>query len=147
MNYLLIGLKFLLLLVAFGLSFYIVLSMYSRVEKGIMEAIPIFLPFILLMIIFSINISLKQKAVNNNLFYNLTCCLVFFCICLVSLRAILDQNMVLNGIMGYHINFSYYGDFIVFMKMMMYGLLISNIIFILTSKNKKEKVKNDIEVL
>lgn len=147
MNYLLMGLKILLLLTSFGLSFYIVLSMYSRVDKGIMEAIPIFLPFILLMIAFSINISLKQKSVNNNLFYNLTCCLVFVCICLVSLRAILDQNMVLNEIMGYNINFSYYGDFIVFMKMMMYGLLISNIIFIFTSKKEKEKVKNDIEVL
>lgn len=147
MNYLLIGLKFLLLLIAFGLSFYIVLSMYSRVDKGIMEAIPIFLPYILLIILFSINISLKQKSVNNNLFYNLTCCLVFFCICLVSLRAILDQNMVLNEIMGYNINFSYYGDFIVFMKLMMYGLLLSDIIFIFTNKKEKQKIKNDIEVL
>lgn len=141
------GLKFLLLLISFGLSFYIVLSMYSRVDKGIMEAIPIFLPFIFLLIIFSINISLKQKSVNHNLFYNLTCCLVFSCICFVSLRALLDQNMVLNEIMGYNINFSYYGDFIIFMKLMMYGLFISNIIFIFTSKKEKDKVKSEIEVL
>lgn len=146
-NNFLMVLKFLLLLVSFGLSFYIVLSMYSRVDKGIMEAIPIFLPYIFLLIVFSINISLKQKLVNNNLFYNLTCCLVFLCICFVSIRALLDQNMVLNEIMGYNINFSYYADFIVFMKMMMYGLFISNIIFIFTNNKGKEKLKNDIEVL
>ena len=55
--------------------------------------------------------------------------------------------MVLNEIMGYNINFSYYGDFIVFMKLMMYGLFISNIIFIFTSKKEKEKENREIEVL
>lgn len=87
--------------------------------------------------------------INDNIFYNLTCCLVFFCICLISIRSLFDRNMVLNEIMGYDINFSYYGDFIVFMKIMMYGLFISNILFIFTgNKNKgKEAQKEKIEVL
>lgn len=129
---------------AFGLSLYIVFSMYSRVEKNIISSAGIFIPYLLILVIFSINISLKQKVINSNIFYNLTCCLVFSCICLVGVRAILDENMVLNKIMGYHINFSYFSDFIIFMKIMMYGLIISNVIFLITNKYKSPKVDNKI---
>lgn len=136
--------KFFLLIVAFGLSLYIVFSMYSRVEKSIVSSIGIFLPYLLLLVIFSINITLKQKIINSNLFYNLTCCLVFGCVCLVSIRSILDENMVLNKIMGYNINFAYFSDFIVFMKIMMYGLFVSNIIFLITNKFKNPKKDSNI---
>ena len=98
-------LKFILLILGFGLSFFIVLSMYKRVDKNLVESIPIFTPYIIILLIFFINIIFGQKSVNRNLFYNLTCCLVFSCIVIVCLRAILDKNMLLNSIMGYNINF------------------------------------------
>lgn len=141
-------LKFILLILGFGLSFFIVLSMYKRVDKNLVESIPIFTPYIILLLIFFINIIFGQKSVNRNLFYNLTCCLVFSCIVIVCLRAILDKNMLLNSIMGYNINFSYFNDFISFMKIMLYGLSLANIFFMIHEKEEKPiATKIDLEVL
>ena len=141
-------LKFILLILGFGLSFFIVLSMYKRVDKNLVESIPIFTPYIILLLIFFINIIFGQKSVNRNLFYNLTCCLVFSCIVIVCLRAILDKNMLLNSIMGYNINFSYFNDFIYFMKIMLYGLSLANIFFMIHEKEEKPiATKIDLEVL
>ena len=141
-------LKFILLILGFGLSFFIVLSMYKRVDKNLVESIPIFTPYIIILLIFFINIIFGQKSVNRNLFYNLTCCLVFSCIVIVCLRAILDKNMLLNSIMGYNINFSYFNDFISFMKIMLYGLSLANIFFMIHEKEEKPiATKIDLEVL
>ena len=141
-------LKFILLIISFCLSLYIVLSMYKRIDKNIIECIPIFIPYVVLLLLFFINIVIDHKSVNNNLFYNLTCCLSFLCICFVGYRAIYDKNMLLNGIMGYNINFSYFADFISFMKIMIYGLVISDICFIIHEKNPKEiEIARKIEVL
>lgn len=141
-------LKFILLILGFGLSFFIVLSMYKRVDKNLVESIPIFTPYIIILLIFFINIIFGQKIVNRNLFYNLTCCLVFSCIVIVCLRAILDKNMLLNSIMGYNINFSYFNDFIPFMKIMLYGLSLANIFFMIHEKEEKPiATKIDLEVL
>lgn len=141
-------LKFILLILGFGLSFFIVLSMYKRVDKNLVGSIPIFTPYIIILLIFFINIIFGQKSVNRNLFYNLTCCLVFSCIVIVCLRAILDKNMLLNSIMGYNINFSYFNDFISFMKIMLYGLSLANIFFMIHEKEEKPiATKIDLEVL
>ena len=141
-------LKFILLILGFGLSFFIVLSMYKRVDKNLVESIPIFIPYIIILLIFFINIIFGQKSVNRNLFYNLTCCLVFSCIVIVCLRAILDKNMLLNSIMGYNINFSYFNDFISFMEIMLYGLSLANIFFMIHEKEEKPiATKIDLEVL
>ena len=107
LNGLFFVIKWILLLSSFAITFYIILSMYDRVNKSLMEATSLFIPYVLILVLFMINIIFKQKSVSKNLFYNLTCCLVFSCICFVSFRALLDQNMVLNEIMGYNINFSY----------------------------------------
>ena len=153
LNYIFLILKFILLIFSFGLTFYIVLSMYSRIEKNIINSLPIFIPFLIILVLFCINVLFKQRDLNNNLFYNLTCCLVFMTICIVSIRALLDKNMILNQIMGYNINFAYFNDFIGFMKIMLYGLIISNIIFILTTKensdtnNVEKPIAKKIEVL
>lgn len=146
-NSIFLVLKFILLVISFGMSLYIILSMYKRVEKNIIEALPIFIPYVILLLLFFINITIGQKGVNQNVFYNLTCCLVFGCICLVCIRSILDKNMLLNEIMGYGINFSYFGDFISFMKIMIYGLIIGNICFMVQEKEIKEEISKKIEVI
>ena len=79
---------------------------------------------------------LKHKQVNN-LFYNITCSLVFLATIVVDLRSLFDTNMVLNEIMGYRINFNFYSDYIPFMTVMMLGLIVSNVFFILSKSNKK----------
>ena len=131
-------LKFFLFIAAFSICLYIILSMYHRIDKDIVNAIPIFVPYVLILLLFFINITAGQKSVNDNIFYNLTCCLVFSCICLIGVRAILDKNMLLNEIMGYGINFSYFSDFIPFMKIMIYGLSLSNVCFMVREKESDE---------
>lgn len=143
MNHLFLTVKFFLLVLAFGITLYIVLSMYKRVNKDIINSLPIFIPYIVLLLLFFINITLGQKSVNDNLFYNLTCCIVFSTICFVGLRSIFDKNMILNEIMGYNINFSYFSDFISFMKIMIYGLIIGNFSFMVHEK----QIAHQIEVL
>ena len=148
LNSIFLVLKFILLILSFGLTLYIVLSMYKRIEKNIIESLPIFIPYIILLLLFFINITMNQKSVNKNLFYNLTCCLVFGCICLVGVRAILDKNMLLNEIMGYDINFSYFSDFISFMKIMIYGLIIGNVCFMVHERESEElEIARKIEVI
>ena len=138
LNGLFLVLKFILLIISFGISLYIVLSMYHRINKDIINAVPIFIPFVLVLLLFFINITAHQKQINNNIFYNLTCCLVFSCIILVSLRAILDKNMLLNEIMGYGINFSYFNDFIPFIKILLYGLGGANICFMFHEESEQK---------
>ncbi len=152
-------LKWILLLSSFAVTFYIVLSMYDRVNKNLMESISLFIPYVLILILFMINIIFKQKSVSKNLFYNLTCCLVFATIIVVGIRSIMDKNMILNKIMGYGINFSYFNDFLAFMKILLYGLSVGNIFFMIHEKEdhpestlvKKIKINSDndsnIEVL
>lgn len=127
-------LKYGLWLVALGLSLYVSLGMCYRVSKSILSLIPIFVPFLLLIILFLLNKILKQDVVNNNLFYNVTCVLVFTVIIFVGLRAIFDKNMILNYVMGYNINFTYFSDFLVFMQVMLYGLVVGDILFIFSKK-------------
>ena len=50
--------------------------------------------------------------------------------------------------MGYNINFSYFNDFISFMKIMLYGLSLANIFFMIHEKEEKPiATKIDLEVL
>lgn len=157
LNGLFFVIKWILLLSSFAITFYIILSMYDRVNKSLMEATSLFIPYVLILVLFMINIILKQKSVSKNLFYNLTCCLVFATIIVVGVRAITDKNMVLNQIMGYGINFSYFNDFLAFMKVLLYGLSIGNIFFMIHEKEEPSVDKlvkkintrrdDDIEVL
>ena len=80
------------------------------------------------------NFVFKQDRINNNLFYNLTSLLVFVVIIFVCIRSIFDKGMILNKVMGYGINFNYFSDFIVFMEIMLYGLIVSNLLFMLNKK-------------
>ena len=140
---------------SFGLFLYIVLSMYDRVNKSLIECIDLFIPYLLVLILFIINILFQQTTVTKNVFYNLTCCLAFITILVVCLRTIYDKNMVLNEIMGYGINFSYFNDFLAFMKVLLYGISIANIFFMFKDKTKinmnepiAKKIKGDkVEVL
>jgi len=66
-NVILLGLRYILFLGAFAISFYIVLSMYKRLSKDMIESINIFLPYAILLIIFFINIISFIISANNNI--------------------------------------------------------------------------------
>lgn len=139
-------LKFILLIISFGVSFFIVISMDSRVGRSIMSSIYIFLPFVILLVLYTVNYLFHQKAVTQNIFYNITSVLVFIVINFVCYRAIFDKQMVLNEIMGYGINFSYFEDFLPFMQILIYGLIVSNIFFLI-SANRNMVKDSKVEVL
>ncbi len=140
-NKLFLVLKFLLLVLAFIVTLYIVMIMYKRLGKNVVEAFCLFLPYVLLIGLFVINIIFKQKSVLDKLFYNLTCTLVFCLIIFVGLRSLFDKSMILNEIMGYGVNLLFFSDFIIFMNFLLYGLCVGNLLFM--CKFKKE----DIEIL
>lgn len=136
-NGLFYGLKFLLLIAAFALSLFIFLRMNMRLDKSLVSVLPQFIPFVILLILFIVNMLFKQEGVTKCLFYNLTCCLVLTTIVLVSLRAIMDTNMVLNGKYGYGIDFNFFDNFLAYIDIMVYGLIISNILFMFKEKDKE----------
>ena len=136
-------LKVLLLLVAFVFSFFIIINMYRRLEKNMIEAIFNFIPFVILFVLFAINIIFKQKSVNNCFFYNITCCLVFGMLLFAVYRTFFDRNMVVMIRLGYDINFNYFADVIAPMRAMLYILSLSNVLLMLEDfkwKQKKEEV-------
>lgn len=124
-------LKVILLLVCFVLSFFIIINMYRRLEKNIIEAIPNFIPFVLLFILFAINMIFRQKSVNKCLFYNITCCLVFGMILFAAYRTFFDRNMVVMIRLGYDINFNYFADVIAPMRAMLYILCVCNVLLMI----------------
>ena len=107
-----------------------------------MSILPQFIPFLVLLVLFIINMILKQVGVSKNLFYNLTCCLVFTTIILVGCRAILDTNMVLNAKYGYGIDFNFFDNFLSYIKIMLYGLIIADILFMFREKEKLVEEKS-----
>lgn len=131
LNTILSYLKVLLLLVTFVFSFFIIINMYQRLEKNMINAIFNFIPFILLFILFAINIIFKQKSVNNCLFYNVTCCLAFLMLLFSVYRTFCDKNMIAIIRLGYNINFNYFADVIAPMKAMLYILSVSNVLLML----------------
>ena len=130
--------KFILLIASFGLALFILIRMNVRLEKNMISVLPEFIPFILLLIVFIINMAFKQVGVTKNLFYNLTCCLAFATIICVCLRAIFDTNMVLNEKYGYGIDFNFFDNFIAYIKIMLYSLLLANILLMFREKDKDD---------
>ncbi len=136
-NGLLYGLKYLLLIISFALGSYIVLYMYQRLDKPLLDSIFIALPFLILFLLFAINMLCNQKRVTSNLFYNLTCCLVFAVILFIEYRTLFDTNMIANSKLGYNINFNYFADNINAIKVMIIGLIVGNVLFMLPNDDKK----------
>ncbi len=144
-NGLFYGLKFLLFVVAFGLTLFILIRMNMRLNKDFTSIISEFIPFVILLILFIVNLLFKQKNISKNLFYNLTCCLVLSTIIVVALRSLLDTNMVLNEKYGYGVDFNFFDNFIPYIKIMLYGLSIADILFMFREKDN-DKIKDEKKV-
>ena len=144
LNKLLIILKNILLPITLFASIYIVIFMFKRLDKDVfgqnlMEFLAIVFPYFLLLILNIVNIFLKQKSVNDNLFYNATSFFVSITILIFCYRALFDKNMFLWYKYGYNIN--YFSDQIAAIKVMLYGLSIGNILLMISNylqDNKNE---------
>lgn len=134
-------LKYILLIIAFVLTLYIVIYMYHRLGKSVFYSYSIFIPYIILFISFCINFLFNQKRVNKCLFYNFVCCFIFALIIFVDYRTIFDTYMIANSRLGYNINFNYFDDFLIPMKIMLYGLFCTNILLMLNFKSREKLTK------
>ena len=90
-------LKYVCLIISFGLTLFIILRMYTRLNKSLSEAIFIFLPYLLLLILFIVNSFFKKEGITKNIFYNITATLVFATNIFVCYRAVFDKNMLFNN--------------------------------------------------
>lgn len=138
-NWLFFALKFILLIVALGLTLFVLIRMNVRLEKSMMSVIPQLVPFGILLILFIINMIFKQKNVNENIFFNLTCSLALATIVCVSLRSVFDPNMILRDKYGYGVDFNFFDNFIPYINIMLYGLSIADILFMFKEKDSKVK--------
>ena len=77
LNVLFSFLKYILLLAAFGSTLFVVLKLYTRLEKDITQSLNGFLPYFVLLVMFVISFCLNREYVRKNIFFNITCCLVF----------------------------------------------------------------------
>lgn len=133
-------LKYLLLVVSFILTFYVVMFMFKRLEKDYIGTLEVFIPYIMVLVVFTINLLFEQKSVTKNLFYNLTCCLVFGVLIFAGYRAIFDDYLLSGIKMGYNINFNYYADMLAPLRSMLYLLIASNIMLMFSGMKDKKKV-------
>ena len=128
-------LKYILLVAAFGVNLFVILRMNARLDKNIMDSVNVFIPYCVLVVLFIVNIALNRKAVTKNVFFNITAVVIFATIIIIGLRSIFDKSMLFNSIQGMNTNFVYFDDNLAFMKIMLYGLAIIDVIFMLVSND------------
>lgn len=145
LNIFLLILKMLLLLTCFVFTFFIIINMYKRLEKDMVDAFINFVPFFLLFLLFSINLILRQKSVMQCTFYNITCCLVLAMVLFTVYRTLFDSNMVAFIRLGYNINFNYFADMIAPIKAMLYILCVVNILLMFNEIDFKKKMEVGLE--
>lgn len=138
-------LKYPLLITSFALTLFVVIRLNARLEKNIMDSAFIFIPYALLFILFIINMFISRDSINKNIFFNITCNLVFITNIVVCLRAIFDKNMLFNGIQKMGVNFNYYNDYLSFNRTMLFGLCAASMIFLLVPNEKKEVIEEKSE--
>ena len=129
-NSILSVLKVILLLVSAGLVFYGLLVTYARVDRSIGHAIPVLIPFVLLLILSAISFIYKIKLVNNNLFFNATAVISLFAVTYIGYRAKFETNATLYYKYKIGYNPSYLSDNLGTIQTLVYLLVIVNALLI-----------------
>ena len=150
LNKILFHLKNIMLIILVPITVYIVGYMFERLGKemfgeNMLEFVQVLLPFILLIILISINMIAKQKEVQENFYYNMTSFLCMLVIAIFCYRALMDSNMYFLNKYTYHINFNYFADQIAPTKIMLYGLSVSNILLMIASAIKTDEEELQVE--
>lgn len=133
-------LKYILLVISFGLVFYGIMSTYSRLDKPLTDAVTVFIPFALVLLVFIINLIMSSKLSNSKLLFNFVSCLVFSVIIIICLRAMLDKNMLLYYKYQIKFNPAFFSDNLSAIEVMLYMIFGSNILLIICDLLSKKKV-------
>lgn len=132
-------LKYILLIIAFGLVFYGIMITYARLEKPLTEAVPVFLPFIFVLVTYILSIVITGNNVSKNLLFNFTSCMVFLVSIIVCLRAKFDTNMVLYYKYQINYNPTFFADNLSIIKAMVYMIGATNVILLICNLLEKDK--------
>lgn len=138
-------LKYVFLIIAFGIVLYGIIVTYSRLEKPITEAYDVFLPFALVLLVFIVSLFVNIKASTSKLLLNFVSCAVFIVTIVIGLRSIFDKYMLLYH--KYQINFNptFFSDNLSAIEIMLYMVFVSNVLLIivgLLNKDKKVSLNN-----
>ena len=123
-------LKYILLIVSFGLVFYGIINTYGRLEKPLTEAISIFVPFGVVLLLFLINLFTRSKYTSTSLLFNFVSVFAFVVIIIICLRSMFDTNMILFHRYGIDYNPSFFADNLSVICAMLYMIGASNVILL-----------------
>ena len=137
-------LKYVLLITSFGLIFFGIMTTYSRLNKSLLEAVGVFIPFALVLIVFIVSMIMNSKLANSKLLFNFVSCLVFVVTIIIGLRSMFDKNMLLYY--KYQINFNptFFADNLSAIEFMLYMIFAANVLLIICDLLKKKKKNNDL---
>ena len=112
--------KFMILIISFIWIMFILLNMYQKLDKSIdIDFIMLIIPFIILIILFFFNFTFKVDSVRNNILYNVTCNMSLLSIVYLLYRTTFDKNMIYYFKDGYNINFTYFNEQNMYIKIVM----------------------------
>ncbi len=138
-------LKYILLIAAFGLVFYGIIVTYGRLEKPLVESIPVFIPFGVVFLLFIITLIMRAKTVSKNLLFNFVSVFVFVVTIIICLRAMFDTNMILFHKYSINYNPAFFSDNLSAIEAMIYMLGVANLILLvcdLLNKDNKSRKNN-----
>ena len=116
---------------------------YQRLEKSLSESISVLLPFVLVFIVFIINLFVSKKSCSENLLFNFGTFLILIVVVLIGLRAKFDTNMLIYYKYNISYNSAYLADNLAMIDSMLYIVFASNILLIIGDLfGKKEAKKN-----
>lgn len=135
-------LKYILLIISFGLVFFGIMTTYARLDKSLTEAVEIFIPFVFVLIMYLINIIVRSKAIGKNLLFNFVSCMVFVVTIIICLRSQFDKSMLL--FYKYELNFNpaFFADNLSAIEFMLYMIGSVNILLLLVELFSKGTTKN-----
>ena len=129
-NSILFYIKVIFLLIAFIITFYILLMRMDINKSNILSVLPEFIPLLGVLTAFVFSFFLNKG--NDNLLFNIGCVLVLLAIIIIDYRTLFDRNVISL----YKINLNYFNGQVIRIKLILYLTIISNLMLII-----KEKVK------
>lgn len=130
-----------MIVVAFLLIFWGITFTYQRLEKPLSESITVIFPFVLVFVIFVINLFVSKKSCSGNLLFNFGTLLILVVVILIGVRAKFDTNMLIYYKYNISYNSAYLADNLAMIESMLYIIFASNVFLIVSDFFEKRESK------